>query len=136
MHKSQRGVTLIELAIVVTIISILAVIAIPSYQNHMRRSHRTDAMSALLRLAAEQEKYYFSNSRYGTFAELGSPTTEHGWYTLAVTSNDANTFVATATAATSGPQAADTTCKTFVLTAAGVRLAFDSDALPQDLCWR
>jgi len=136
MQKSQRGVTLIELAITVTIISILAVIAVPSYQKHMRRSHRTDAMSALMRISAEQEKYYFQNSRYATTAELGNPGTEHGWYTLAVTANDADTFTATATAGTGSPQLADLNCRTFQITSTGIRTAIDSADADADDCWR
>ncbi|MBT8144696.1 MAG: prepilin-type N-terminal cleavage/methylation domain-containing protein [Gammaproteobacteria bacterium] len=136
MNKRQSGVTLIELVITVTIISILAVIAVPSYQNQMRRSHRTDAMSALMRLAAEQEKFYFQNSRYATFAELGSPDTERDWYTLSVTANDANTFTAVATAKTTGPQIDDKPCRTFTITAAGLRTSTDSDNNASTSCWR
>ncbi len=136
MQKSQNGMTLIELVITVTIISILAVVAVPSYMQHMKRSHRTDAMAALMRLAAEQEKYYFQNSRYATLAELGNPETENEWYTLAVTTNDANTFTATATAATGGPQIDDKPCRTFQITAAGIKTATDYSGADATDCWR
>lgn len=136
MRKIQSGVTLIELVIVVTIISILSVIAVPSYMNHVQRSHRTDAMSALMMIAAEQEKFYFQNSRYGTLAELGSPTTEHGWYNLAIPAADANTFTATAVANSGGPQWGDEDCRSFSITAAGVRSAEDASSANSDVCWR
>lgn len=135
MRTRQTGVTLIELVIVVSIIMILAVVAIPSYQKHMQRSNRTDAMSALMRIAAEQEKFYFANSRYATFDELGSPTTEHGWYTIAVPVNDANTFTATATAS-GPPQIDDPACRTFSITAAGLRTATDDGGAASNICWR
>lgn len=136
MHNSRNGFTLIELLIVVAIISILAVIAVPSYQKHMQRSHRTDAMSALMRIAAEQEKFYFQNSRYGTLAELGSPTTENDWYGLSVIGNNATAYTAMAMAKTDGPQFADENCRRFFLTSAGIRLAFSASNQPRDDCWR
>lgn len=130
------GMTLIELVVTVTIVSILTVIAIPSYMQHTRRSHRTDAMSALLRIAAEQEKFYFQNNRYADLVELGSPTTEHGWYDITIPTADANTFTATAKANTTGPQYADEDCRTFRITAAGVRTAEKADTASTDRCWR
>ena len=136
MRKSKQGFTLIELMITVSIIAILAVIAIPSYVKHMQRSHRSDAMSALMRIAAEQEKFYFQNSRYGTQAELGSPTTEDGWYTLSVSGNNATAFTATAVANSTGPQFDDENCREFVVMSTGIRYELSAADAPRDDCWR
>ena len=135
MRLKQTGLTLIELVIVVSIILILSAIAVPSYQKHMQRSNRSDAMTALMRVAAEQEKFYFANSRYATFDELGSPTTERGWYTIKIPLADQNTFEATATAS-GAPQINDTACRVFELTATGVRTAEAEGGSPSDICWR
>src|SRR4026208_2238955 len=111
MHKSNSGFSLIELMIVVSIIGILTAFAVPGYRQHVLKSQRTDATSALLRIASSQEKFYIQNNRYGTYVELSSPTSERGWYTIAVGAADANTFTATATVLATGAQNGDPNCK-------------------------
>ena len=136
MRTTERGFSLIELMIVVAIVALLAAIALPNYRQHVIRSHRTDATSALLRLAATEEKFYIQNNRYGTFAEIGSPETENGWYTLAVSDADAASFTATATVADGSGQEDDPHCKVFSINAAGQKLATDpGDADSTDQCW-
>jgi type IV pilus assembly protein PilE len=62
--RRAAGFTLIELMIVVAVIAILAAIALPSYQNSVRKSRRADAKTALLDLAARQERFYTINNAY------------------------------------------------------------------------
>ncbi len=64
--KTQRGVTLIELVVVMIIVGILAAVAIPSYRNYVLRSQRSDAKDALLALATQQEKHYLQCNTYAT----------------------------------------------------------------------
>jgi type IV pilus assembly protein PilE len=136
MPDRERGFSLIELMIVVAIVAIIATFAFPSYRQHVIRSNRTDATSALLRMAADQEKFYIQNNRYASYDELGSPTTENGWYTLAVTEADAATFTATATVASGSGQEDDAHCKEFSINAEGQKLATDpEDADSTDQCW-
>ena len=132
----QLGMTLIELMIVVVVVAILASIAVPSYRNYVLRTHRTEAKSALLALAAQQEKFYVQNNRYADTAEiddappggLGMPTTtENGWYTIAIVDGDAAGFSATATA--TGGQSEDTHCASFSIDETGDRGATNDD------CW-
>jgi type IV pilus assembly protein PilE len=136
MQRTQSGVTLIELIIVMLVVGILASIAIPSYRQYVMRTHRVEAKSALTNLAAAQEKFYLQNNTYagnGVLddappAGLGIPaTTENGWYSLAITAADAAGFSATATAI--GGQAQDTDCATFTLDEAGVKTATSAK------CW-
>jgi type IV pilus assembly protein PilE len=136
MLRSQRGFTLTELMIVVAIVIILTAVAVPNYNRQVLRSHRTDAKSALLRVAAEQEKFYLQNNSYGDLDDLNNPTTDNGWYTLAIPVANATTFTVTATATAGGPQVFDEDCITFSLNAAGTRGALDSeDADNTEVCW-
>ena len=70
MLKMQKGVTLIELMIVVIIISVLSTVAIPSYRGYMVKAHRVDAQSSLLKMAVAQEKYFLENGTYCSNADM------------------------------------------------------------------
>jgi type IV pilus assembly protein PilE len=136
MHTRERGFSLIELMIAVSVMAILTVIAVPSYRQYVIRSHREDATAALLRLAAQQEKFYIQNNRYATYAELGSPPTENGWYTLTVPTSNATTFTARATVVAGGSQDGDPHCQVFTVNAEGQHLSTDpGGADSTDLCW-
>jgi type IV pilus assembly protein PilE len=63
-RKHQRGVTLLELMVVVAIITIIASIGYPSYMNHITRANRTAAKSFLLQVADRQEQFFANNKRY------------------------------------------------------------------------
>ena len=53
MKKSARGMTLIELIIVVAIVGIIAAIGYPSYLDHVKKTRRAEGMGELLELADE-----------------------------------------------------------------------------------
>jgi len=64
--KANRGLTLIELMIVIVIIGILAAIAVPVYTNYMQRARRADAKTALEQLRASQEMFRAERGSYST----------------------------------------------------------------------
>ncbi len=106
----QKAFTLLELMITVVIIGILAAIAFPSYQQYIQAGRRTDAQTALLKIAAMQEQYFMDNKTYTndlTNLGLTNPfVTEGGYYNV----NSACTDCAidfTLTAAPKGAQAGD-----------------------------
>ena len=140
----QAGITLIELMMVLTIVAILGAIAVPSYTQYTRRAHRTDAKTALLRLATNQERFYLQNRRYGTnaaadLAALGfnSALSENGAYAITITAADPTSgFTATATAVAGGAfdQRNDTDCLQFKIDETGRRSA-TPDPNPNRRCW-
>jgi type IV pilus assembly protein PilE len=138
----MAGMTLLELMAVVMVIGVLGMIALPSYRQYVMRAQRTEAKSALLQLATNQERYYLANRTYGTVAELVAASllqagglTERGTYTITINSGNYVTgYTATATP-TSGAainMTNDAACTTFTITAAGVRGATGTDAAN---CW-
>ncbi len=136
---AHAGVTLIELLITIVIVGTLAAIALPSYRAYQQRAHRTEAKSALLRLQADQERYYLNNNQYATNpAVLQSFTddkSENGVYTLSITSADpAQAYTAKAVPTSGGgtdgvDMTDDSHCAEFTITSDGVRGATNSD------CW-
>lgn len=55
--RSKKGITLIELLIVIVIVGILAAIAVPVYTGYLERARRADAKTALEQVRASQEMW-------------------------------------------------------------------------------
>jgi len=102
MRKYMKGVTLIELMIVVVIISILTAIAYPSYRQYVARAKRNEAKAGLLQISTLQERFYLQNNTYTTdltnlgFTVATNALSDSGTYRFNVTAADANTFAANA----------------------------------------
>jgi type IV pilus assembly protein PilE len=144
--KAPRGMTLIELLIVIAIASLVAAIAIPGYRRYLIRAQRSEAKIALLQLQTAQEKYYLqfnlytddvTGSRSATTPGLGLPgVTETGTYDIAVTAlgAGAQSYTATASPHAAGGQADDLQCATFTITDRGVRGS--SGTGTSETCWK
>jgi type IV pilus assembly protein PilE len=142
----QRGVTLLELMIVVAIISMIAAFAYPSYTQYIVNTKRTAATSTLLQIADRQQQFFMDNKRYANnLTDLGlgaNPLWVSGdgsavpagdadaVYIFAVVGVAATTY--TAIAAPLGQQLArDSKCGAMTLNQAGARQAYGGG----DDCW-
>lgn len=133
LHYS-RGITLIELLIVVTIVGILAMVAVPAYQSSVQKSRRADARVALNSVAQRLERCYTQFGAYDAddcgIADGDTVTSPEGFYTVTVAIADAANY--TLTADPEGAQADDTKCGSFEVTNTGLREASGTDP---DHCW-
>ncbi|MCD9494579.1 type IV pilin protein [Photobacterium carnosum] len=63
----QKGVTLIEMLIVVAVIGVLTAIAYPSYQSHVLKGHRTQAMGDMIMIQLAMEDKRTGGKAYSDF---------------------------------------------------------------------
>lgn len=134
MNKYMRGVTLMELMIVVVIVSILSALAYPNYREFVARAKRNEAKSCLLQISTLQERFYLQNNVYTTdmtnlgFAAAANNMTDSGSYVCNVTAANANTFTAVATYQNADAEAGK--CQTFNIDGRGQKTS-----APAPDCW-
>ena len=148
MQAKQRGLTLIELMVVVAVMAILASVAYPLYTNQTQKSRRADAKIALESIAMAQERVYTINGAYtddfsvlytGTLAAaagLDWPCdasddcdTSRGYYAVSLSQTSDQDFTAEATPLSGGAQSNDK-CVSFSVDQLGGK---ESD--PASGCW-
>lgn len=85
---TSRGVTLLELMIVVVVAAVIAGIAVPSYLEQSRKGRRAAATAALFDATSRQEQFFLDNKTYTVTVTAGglnmNPATEDGSYALSV----------------------------------------------------
>ena len=64
----RAGFSLIELLVVLVIVGVLMAQVVPAYQQHMVRTRRGEARSALLTLMMQQERFHTQHNSYVAFS--------------------------------------------------------------------
>lgn len=134
MLRKMRGVTLLELMIVVMIVGILAAIAYPNYRDAAARAKRNEAKAALLQIATNQERFYLNNNTYtNDMTQLGFDASDNwvtgsGTYTVDVSGANAQNYTATALYNPTDNEA--TKCGNFAIDGRGTRTSG-----PYTDCW-
>lgn len=142
--RSVKGITLIELLIVIAVVGILAAIASPIYTNYITRARRSDAKTALEQVRAAQEMWRAEKGCYantgGAAAAMallqttfGAPSATVGYYTWSFTGTlTGNTF--TAQAVPSGPQLKDNPGGTLFINYNGAKSDGNGYVYPDPRC--
>jgi len=144
--RQQRGVTMLELLIVVAIIAIISAFGYPSYMRYVVNTKRTAATSALLRIADRQQQFFMDNKTYAAnltnlgFAANPLVISDDGMtaaagdadavYSISLSNIAATTYTITA-APLHGQLDRDTDCGSLTLNQAGIR----GNSAGGDDCW-
>jgi type IV pilus assembly protein PilE len=142
-RKAARiaGFTLIELMIVVAVLGVLTTIAVPVYRQYVERARRTEAKTALLRLQANQERFYLQNNTFTNDLDalgFANGCSEHCVYTIDFSvAPDTQGYTARARPTVGGgtngaDQTGDEECQWFTIDA---RTIADAGPDPDDRCW-
>jgi len=149
----QRGFTLVELIVAVSIVGLLTAIALPTYRTYTMRANRAVAKAALVDLATRQETYFVDRKAYaGSLSDINANgflsrdstmTSAQGnttIYSLSMAAHNTSTCPATGSVGSTsytliatpvGNQASDS-CGSLCMTSTGIRLT--SASTPAD-CW-
>ena len=129
----QRGFTLVEVVVACAVAAVLAAVALPTYRGTVMKSRRADAVAALSRLQAAEERYRASHGFYG--ADLGAlgvgARSAEGLYSIEVALTGAEAYRAQALAVAGTSQAADGDCTRIVV---DVEIGFARRG-PTERCW-
>ena len=127
--RRSAGFTLVELTVAMAIVALLAMVAMPTFMGQVRKSRRSDAVAAIVRMQQAQERWRANNTAYAatvatlTAVEAGlTSSSEKAYYTLATapaTGAAATGYSVTASAASGTSQSSDTACITLTATIAG-----------------
>lgn len=88
MKTAQKGMSLIELVIVIGIIAILGAIVYPSYMDSVVKTRKTDGLAMINKVMQAQERFFVNNLTYTAnltqlgFASATNLPSEEGYYLI------------------------------------------------------
>ncbi len=139
VFKLNTGFTLIELMIVVAIVGLIASVAAPAYMSYAVEAERTQPITRLMEIVAEQERTYAEEGAYvkkpksnreGQAVDLTAGTGNHTYSVTVGTSP--SSFVATATNSSSS----DPECNTYSISSTGQKTASNKKGKDKTaICW-
>ena len=141
-RDKMKGMTLIELMIVIAVLGIIVAIGYPSYQDQVRKTRRAEGIGELLELADRMERHYADLGTYDqadgsdmTAAAIFRSTTTNGYYTLSVDAGTNNvSYTVRATPTSKGNQNKDK-CNTFIINSLGNK-SLSGNSIPLEQCWK
>lgn len=133
LRPGLRGFTLLECVVVALVVAVLSSIAWPSFRRHELQAGRLDAVQALSRLQAAQERYRSAHGLYAPDLSVlsgASAQSPQGRYTIHLVPDGAEGYLARAQAL--GQQVQDRPCAALTLQ---VKHGFAQQG-PEASCWR
>jgi type IV pilus assembly protein PilE len=117
--RRVRGLTLVEITVVLAVVGIVAAMAWPSHLAQLQRARRLDATAALTRLQFVQERHRSAQGRYAAdLAELGATAmwrSPEGLYDLSARPAGDGAVLLLARARTDRAQRDDGACREITL---------------------
>lgn len=141
MKAKQTGFTLIELMMVIAILGVLAGVGYPSYNKHVQKAHRADALITLVSMATTMEQWRIeNNNKYdgvNNAADIGFKDSEDYHFEIAVpdpelSSSSTTSFLLHAQLITPDE---DNECYTLYLNSQGKKTAKKIDGSDVEGCW-
>jgi type IV pilus assembly protein PilE len=137
-----RGVTLLEILVVLVLVGIITALAVPAYRQHLVRVNRSEATASLYAIASAQERHYLRHGRYTSDIAAAPPaglgftasTASHRYALSVAVDAEGQTFTASATPTRTGSQDGDGECLVFSLDHRGRRAV--SGTRETAFCWR
>ena len=112
--RRERGFTLVELMITVSVAGVLSSFALPSFETQLQKARRSDVLVATMQVQAAQERFRGNVASYGSLPEIGvAASSANGHYRLTLAAVTADGYELVATAA--GAQGRDAACRHMTL---------------------
>lgn len=80
----NRGFSLLELLVVISVITLLTILAYPTYHHILLRTNRIHGQTALLDLANRMERYYVTHRTYQNADILDTLLSKESLYQLSI----------------------------------------------------